>query len=105
MTTAIGACIAILGLFAFITLMIAAVSVVNGFILSTMWGWFIVPLFGLPALNIPAAIGISMVVSLFAYRRPEKNKDMKEAWADLATAIAGRFIVLFAGWVLKSYFM
>ena len=43
----------------------AGASVVNGITLSIIWGWFMVPIFGLPALNVPQAIAVTLVVGFF----------------------------------------
>lgn len=54
--TAVVGCILLL-----ITLPFGAIW--SGFVLSVLWGWFVVPTFeGAPALGIPAAIGIAAVV-------------------------------------------
>jgi len=36
--------------------------VLHGWVLTKLWAWFIVPTFALPALSLPAAIGVSVVV-------------------------------------------
>lgn len=105
MATFIGASIAILGVIAFIILTVTALTVLNGFVLSQMWAWFVVPLFGLPALTIPYAIGLSMVFSLFTHRKPDMNKDKKAAWGELGMMVVGRLLVLAIGYVLKFWIM
>lgn len=50
-------------------------SVANGWALSILWGWFIVPIFGLPELSIPAAIGIAMIVNYMTYQEPGHADD------------------------------
>lgn len=42
-------------------------ALVIGFTLATLWGWFIVPTFELPALSLAAAIGFAMVVGFLTY--------------------------------------
>ena len=44
------------------------VSILNGWVLSIMWTWFIVPKFNAPTLNIPEAIFIGLIVSFLTYR-------------------------------------
>lgn len=46
---------------------IILIAVLSGFVIKTMWGWFIAPTFGLPGLSIPIAIGISFLVSYLTY--------------------------------------
>ena len=43
-------------------------SVWRGYVLTLLWGWFIVATFGLPALTLAAAIGMSLVVSFLTYQ-------------------------------------
>ena len=44
---------------------LAAIAIlVGGFAVSTMWGWFIVPL-GAPAMSLAHGYGLSLFVSLF----------------------------------------
>ena len=49
--------------FIYLILALTVAPIMNGFAISTLWGWFIVPMFGLPALSIPYAIGLSLIVS------------------------------------------
>ena len=59
-----------------------------GWVLKILWGWFIVPTFGLPILSIPSAIGFSLVIRYVCwpgYRHLKKEckidsgRDMKKA--------------------------
>lgn len=43
---------------------IIAAVVMRAWVLTIMWGWFIVPL-GAVALSVPTALGITMVISMF----------------------------------------
>lgn len=38
-------------------------SVLNGWVLSILWGWFLVPTLKLPPLTVVQAIGIAMVIT------------------------------------------
>lgn len=50
-------------------------TILNGFVLSTLWSWFIVPAFDLPVLRIPEAIGLAMVVGFLTYHYNENEKN------------------------------
>lgn len=53
----------------------------QGFILSIVWVWFMVP-FGLPAIGIAWAIGLTIVVRLITHTNraePEEEKSKKTA--------------------------
>lgn len=44
--------------------LVATAILVGGFAVSTMWGWFIVPL-GAPAMSLAHGYGLSLFVTLF----------------------------------------
>ena len=51
-----------------LSLFLAAAMVVGliaeGIVIMTLWEWFIVPSFGLPAISITTALGISLILGL-----------------------------------------
>ena len=49
--------------------------VVRGYVLSKIWLWFVASQFGLPSLNIPQAIGGSMLISLITYQYAKPVED------------------------------
>ena len=81
-------------------------SVWSGYALSILWGWFIVSAFHAPALSIPAAIGVSMIVSYMTYHGTPTDKD--KSFTDkmiegIAMGIARPALTLFAGWTVKFW--
>lgn len=68
---------AVLGGFAVLLLSFVWVAAWSGFTLSVLWGWFVVPMFGLPALSVAQAYGIALVVRAAKGldTRTEKNPD------------------------------
>lgn len=65
----------ILILIPIIALMVIPVALWRGYVLSVLWGWFIVPTFNAPAIGVVTAMGISLVVGMFAYHRSQKTKE------------------------------
>ena len=48
----------------------------EGYVLMTLWGWFIVPTFRLPALTLALAIGVTCVIGLMTHQYvPSKEND------------------------------
>lgn len=47
----------------------AALICLRGYVLVDIWSWFVVPTFDLPALSIPAALGVSAALK-FSGRGP-----------------------------------
>ena len=75
----------------------------KGFALSVLWGWFVAPLFGLPLLSIPSAIGICIVVGLIRYRYDAS--DHEKSFKPLGMQFASPAASLGVGWIIKTYFM
>ena len=90
------------------TLMVMAFSVtINGWALSVLWKWFIVPVFGAPILTIPAAIGVAMVVNYLTEKINMNNKDERE-WGEKLfvgafLAIAKPSFALLFGWIVLQF--
>jgi hypothetical protein len=73
----------------FIAFYLALSAIIKGFVLCKMWGWFVVPYFELPALSIPLAIGVSMLVGMLTQN---PNLDTKKKKEDQS---AGKLVLLF----------
>ena len=79
----------------------------SGFALSILWGWFMVPTFGLAPLSIPSAIGVSMVMGYITHQYQKKNTSDIIVWAGVADAVADTLLrpamTLLAGWIVKQW--
>lgn len=72
----------------------------EGFALSVLWGWFIVPL-GAPKITVPLAIGLALVVGMLAHQHA---KDDDREWSDLlAHAIVKPPLFLLMGWIVRGF--
>ena len=83
----------ILGCVGLIVVLVAA-SVLNGWALSVMWGWFIVPTLGAPALSVPAAIGLGIIAS-FLTTRGLNNSARANKGQELVVLISELFYAIF----------
>jgi len=88
--------------------LIALSSLWRGYVLTVLWGWFIVPVFHLPALGIVVAIGIAMVVGFLTYQHPPENPaDTRSASekfsAAIAIAIVHPAMFLLIGWAVHLF--
>lgn len=61
---------------------LAAYLTYNGWAFATIWGWLIVPVFGLPLLTIPQAIGVSIVVC-YPFLKMVKSGQENHSWVVL----------------------
>ena len=94
----------ILGGIASILLMIVWAGFWSGLTLSTLWGWFIGPVFGLPALSIINAYGVVLVYRCMqGIARKEEKKD--EAFIAKAIFLPPFIaaVMLSVGWIAKSF--
>lgn len=76
--------------------------IVDGFVLSVLWRWFISSLFNLPLLTIPYAIGISTIIG---YLRPyKKTKTDKDDFQELLiAAIVRPLLFLLLGYIIHLF--
>ena len=96
-------------LFGSIGLVFAAI-LVRAWVLTELWGWFIVPTFGVAAINMPVALGISLTVALFTqhlqHDKTEENPPTTVAGIlghILGKAIFAPLITWVFGWIIQSF--
>ena len=59
-------------------------ALLNGWALSTIWNWFMPPIFGLVSLTFWQAIGVAMVFELFTGIKTSETKDQsKKTYAEV----------------------
>lgn len=93
-----------IGMLLVIALMVIIGSLMNGWALSVLWGWFMVPVFELPIISLVQAIGISMTIGLLVSHTTDT--DSKE-WTDIVGTYIGRAIaypilVVAIGWFVSG---
>ena len=78
----------------------------SGYVLTILWGWFIVPVFKLPVLSIPVAIGMALTISYLTKSSGSmRKKENDDTWYE--SAFMGFFkplVVLFIGWMSLTSF-
>ena len=86
-------------------LMLIGITLFRGYLLAKFWWWFIVPVFDTMPVTIAQAIGISMVISLFTFKRPTKTTcKIEEKWHKPFFEITILYLVIwFFGWVLTHF--
>lgn len=58
------------------------VAIWQGLVLKILWGWFMVPTFGLPSLDIPQALGLALVVTFLTHQTTKReDEDAGEVFA------------------------
>lgn len=82
-------------------------TILRGWVLSVLWGWFVVPFFGLTMLSIPLALGISLLVGILTKEdtdcvKPERSTE--EAWAySISSILLGPLLVLLFGFIIHLF--
>ncbi len=101
--------VGVIGVLALLALFIAFSAMFNGWALTKLWGWFIVPVFHLPMLTLPMAMGLSLVVSFLTYQHQstttaKDDKEKKERSINFFVLIFLRpLIVVGIGYVIHSF--
>ena len=117
--------VALLGIILGISgLFVIPILLMQGWVLTIMWGWFVVPVFHLQALSLGMAMGLLLVSRLIVpskwsgtkkvepksakdYSPEEWTEKKREGRAELIGSIAFPFVypllLLFVGWVIQSF--
>jgi hypothetical protein len=68
-----------------------AAAVLRAFVISELWGWYVVPALRLPVISMVTAFGLSLLVALFAC--PPYKKDVGDLkWLDLVGMMVGQLV-------------
>lgn len=87
-------------------LALAAISsIINGYALSVLWGWFVAPTFELPTLGIAQAIGIALVVTFLTHQyTDEDDKEFSEKIGHaISASVLKPLIYLLIGWIAFQF--
>lgn len=80
--------------------------IMNGFVVSKLWLWFVVTTFEVPTLSIPVAIGLGITARLLINGFNANNKadtDENVITTIVAHALFSPLIVLLIGWVVTLF--
>lgn len=100
--------LAFIGLFAASFFVWMVGTLWGGYVLTILWGWFIVPTFNLPSLSLASAIGVAMVIGYLIYR-PNFNTDYDiDDWTKMigrgfVSALIHPLFALFLGWIVHFF--
>ncbi len=87
------------------SILLAIVStIINGWVISILWAWFVVPIFALPLLSIPQATGLGLLFNCTNHQTIKEPKDADTSLTEIVvTAILRPFLVLFIGWIVTWF--
>lgn len=99
--------LAVLGIIFGVGLLMIASSIFNGYVLSVLWGWFVVPIFDAPSLGLIPAIGVALVAGYLTYQDHNCKRESKsfpeELLRSIFMAILKPSFALFFGWVFHLF--
>lgn len=97
------------GIIFILPIMLVFGSIVNGFVLVSLWDWFVIPLFeSAPELTIPYAIGLCMIVSYLTYHYVSIEEKDYDSVSEILLAgfvritVRGGLALLF-GWIVAQF--
>jgi hypothetical protein len=93
--------------FVLTTIFAVIAAPMSGWVFSIMWAWFVMPIFHLPALTIPQAIGIMFTVGMLTKQNidvesPKRDKTERLIRTFALAVIAPLFTLLLA-WIVKLF--
>lgn len=89
-------------------------AIFHGYVLSMLWGWFIVPVFNAPVLGVAPAIGVALLIGYLTKSRAnkEKKEEKKQTFSeraekflydDILNVATKASAVLFTGWIIHLF--
>lgn len=96
----------IIGYITVTILLLAIMMPLNGYMISVLWDWFIIPLFKLPSLSVPQAIGLAIMVSVLTRQidNTKSEKSYEERIVEsVFTGLTKVCLYLSLGFVVKGF--
>jgi hypothetical protein len=85
-------------------------SVVEGYVLSILWRWFVIDTFGasIPQISVAQAIGLALVMNLLIDHTSSSNSDSSSSPVEilllgLGLSLLKAGVALFWGWVIYQF--
>ena len=81
----------------------------SGFVLTILWGWFVVPAFGLAPLSVPVAIGLSTIIGMYMKVKIDdeaaktSDEKAKEVITSIVVAAVKPAWLLLIGWIVTLF--
>ena len=104
-TNIIAAACTILGAMVLAPAIMLIGSLIGGYTVATLWGWFIAPIFGLKELSIVQAIGLSLVVTYMTYQTAPEDTESTSTKLKIAKELLRPVFALMIGYVVHRWFM
>ena len=92
----------------FMTVVLAMIisPIINGFVITKLWLWFVVPTFEANPLRVVEAIGLMFLINYIKAKR-DNEADKDKFWEQFATNIIFMFLMagfaLLSGWIVQMF--
>lgn len=95
--------LSVIGLILGIVTALFLYCIYNAWVLTILWGWFIVPL-GIKSLSIAHAYGFTLVTGLILSNRGIKENKGRDDWvSSIITWLLLPLVALFFGWIAVGF--
>lgn len=88
--------------FAVVIILTTYTALARGFVLTKLWGWFIVPFFEVGPLSMPIAIGIGLILGFLTHQEQFTNED-DDKTTPLVGMVISPWITLLIGWIVTLF--
>lgn len=96
--------VGVIGVVAVLAAAIALSAFINGWVLTYLWHWFAVPVFGFHELTIVQAIGIGLIIGFMTHRPGVSKKDSRDTdWGGTIAGLLSPFLALFFGYIVHLF--
>ena len=83
-----------MGEYLFVGAVISVTAMLRGLVLRILWAWYVSPIFGLPGLGFPVAVGIGLLLAVATHQYSIRNLMSTEKGPDM-----------FVNWMLEPLFL
>jgi hypothetical protein len=95
--------LAVFGILALTLFYIVGSSVLNGWVLSKLWLWFMVPMFGFKPISVVYAIGLALTVRFLTVDYSFTKQEKQDTATILLIPVFGSLFALAFGWLVHLF--
>lgn len=78
--------------------------ILNGWVFTILWKWFIVSTFGMKLITIPQGIGLAVFICFITYRADNNNKnDESYLGLEIIMSLIYPIVFLIYGWIISLF--
>lgn len=82
-------------------------TIIQGYVLSLLWLWFIVPIFAIKSISIAQSIGLIIIAEFLTHQYQQSTLEKEQAIdllkGSIKTLIITPLIMLAVGWIVKQF--